>query len=84
MRPLSSQSATEAITKNIQTFIITKTKQVVKVHQCSIPPYWVGGISKRSKTTTKNAAASFLLSLRTFSPNKRGICSHEEAEAEAE
>jgi hypothetical protein len=64
MRPLSRQCATEAITKNIPTFIITKTKQakifiknynrfiyrlilaivctMVKVHQSSIPPAWVG------------------------------------------
>jgi hypothetical protein len=64
IRPLSRQSATEAITKNIPTFIITKTKQatifiknkncfiyrlilsivftMVKVHQSTIPPPWVG------------------------------------------
>jgi hypothetical protein len=39
MRPLSRQSATEAITKNIQSFIITKTKQVtilIKNQNCFI------------------------------------------------
>jgi hypothetical protein len=31
MRPLSRQSTSEAIASNIQTFIITKTKQVKSV-----------------------------------------------------
>jgi hypothetical protein len=72
MRPLSKQSASEAISKNIPTFIITKTKQVtiliknqnwfiyrlilaivctmVKVHQSSIPPPWVGVTLKTQQT----------------------------------
>jgi hypothetical protein len=41
-RPLSRQSATKAITKNIPTFIITKSKQVtifIKNQNCFI--YWL-------------------------------------------
>jgi hypothetical protein len=67
----SRQSVTGAITKNIPTFIITKTKEVtifiknqnrftyrlifaivctmVKVHQSSIPPPWVGVTLKTQK-----------------------------------
>jgi hypothetical protein len=96
MRPLSRQSATEAITKIIPTFIIMKTKQatifiknlncfiyrlilaivrtMVKVHQSSIPPPWVG-------VTLKTQLISEVDGLDPPAPT-RGICSHKEAEAE--
>jgi hypothetical protein len=85
MKPLSRQRTTEAITKNILIFIITKTKQapifhtMVKVHQSSIPsPPWVGVTLKMQQISKvgilnhgQTKTAIFLLSIRTSSPNKR-------------
>jgi hypothetical protein len=104
-RILSRQSATEAITKNIPTFIITKTKQatiliknqncfihrhilaivctMVKVHQSSIPPSWVGVRRTRSSYIEYHGQTTqqlFFLHHSETPPPTRGICSHKERE----
>jgi hypothetical protein len=47
---------------------------MVKVHQSSIPPLWIR-VTTRSKSRTNAAAATFLLSLRTFNSNKKHLLS---------